>query len=100
MNGVADIIISHLSWQFICSHVTFFVFNIFSGICEEIRLWLLDYGGQHCCVYPVKRRRRKGGERSSDVAHEEEPDFGGNMASPAGCKHYVRSCLLKVSELF
>lgn len=47
-----------------------------------------------------KKKKKRMGERSSDVAHEEEPDFGGNMASPAGCKHYVRSCLLKVSELF
>lgn len=47
------------------------------------------------CVYAVKKRRRK--ERSIVIAHEEELNFGGNMASPAGCKHYVRSCLMKVS---
>lgn len=31
------------------------------------------------------------------IALEEVPHLDRNMASPAGCEHYVRSCLLKVS---
>lgn len=40
------------------------------------------------------RRRKTAPAQSSNSEEEPSP---GKMASPAGCEHYVRSCLLKVS---
>ncbi|KAI3372265.1 hypothetical protein L3Q82_022773 [Scortum barcoo] len=66
--------------------------NVAAGDAVSLNRWRAVSLQPHCHKKKKKKKKKK---HIDDLSVGKEPHCGGNMASPAGCEHYVRSCLLK-----